>query len=78
MQHIVYHVVLRDSLAFKFDRADIAFIVSFILLAEPLADEEGRKPEYPKKTPDYEFQQKNIHVLKAVKSKPQPRLEPAL
>ena len=36
----------------------------------------GRKPEYPEKTPDDEFQ-KMSHA-KARKFKPQPRLEPAL
>ena len=37
---------------------------------------EGRKPEYPKKTPDYVLQ-KSAHT-KARKFKPHPRLEPAL
>ena len=37
---------------------------------------EGRKPEYPEKTPDEELQK--IMRAKARKSKPQPRLEPAL
>ena len=36
---------------------------------------EGRKPEYPKKTPDYELQ-KMPHT-KARKFKPKARLEPA-
>ena len=37
---------------------------------------EGRKPEYPEKTPDDELQ-KMSHT-KARKFKPQPGLEPAL
>ena len=37
---------------------------------------EGRKPEYPEKTPDDELQK--IPHTKARKFKPQPRLEPAL
>ena len=37
---------------------------------------EGRKPEYPEKTPDDELQ-KMLHT-KARKFNPQPRLEPAL
>ena len=37
---------------------------------------EGRKPEYPEKTPDDEFQ-KMPHT-KAKKFEPQARLEPAL
>ena len=28
MQHVVYHVVQRDSSAIKFDRVDIAFILA--------------------------------------------------
>ena len=37
---------------------------------------EGRKPEYPEKTPDEELQ-KLPHTIEG-KLKPQPRLEPAL
>ena len=37
---------------------------------------EGRKPEYPEKTPDDELQKKPY--AKAPKFKPQSRLEPAL
>ena len=37
---------------------------------------EGRKPEYPEKTPDDELQK--IPHTKARKSKPQPRLESTL
>ena len=37
---------------------------------------EGRKPEYPEKTPDDEL--KKLPHAKAGKFKPQPRLEPAL
>ena len=37
---------------------------------------QGRKPEYPEKTPDDEHQK--IPHTKARKFKPQPRLEPAM
>ena len=37
---------------------------------------EGRKPDYPEKPPDDELQK--MPRTKALKLKPQPRLEPAL
>ena len=37
---------------------------------------EGRKPEYPEKTPGDEFQK--MPYTKARKFKPEPRLEPTL
>ena len=39
MQPAVCHLVQRDSSAFKFDRVEIAYYLSFILLAELLTDE---------------------------------------
>ena len=41
VQHAVYLLVRRDCSAVNFDRAEIAFTFSFILLAEPLTDERG-------------------------------------
>ena len=48
-------MVRRDSSAVKFDRVEFAFILSFILFAEPLPMKEGRKPEYPEKISDDEL-----------------------
>ena len=45
VQHIVCHLVRRDSSAIEFDRAELAFIFGFILLAEPLIDEGGEETE---------------------------------
>ena len=49
-------MVRRDNSATKFDRVEIAFILAFILLAESLTDEGGKKLEYPEKTPGNELQ----------------------
>ena len=39
---VTYHVLRKDSSAIKFNRVEIAFILSFIIfLAEPLTDEGG-------------------------------------
>ena len=48
----------------------------FILLVEPLTDERGEETGAPGETPDDELQ-KMPHT-KALKFKPQPRLEPTL
>ena len=71
MQGVVRHIVLRNSSAIKFDRVEIAFLCSFILLAELFTDEGGEET-----TPDDEL--KKMSQTKARKFKPQPRLEPAL
>ena len=76
MQHVVSHVIGRDSSAIKFDRVEIEFMLALLYWLKPLPAEEGRKPEYPEKTPGDELQ-KMPHT-KAGKFKPQPRLEPTL
>ena len=52
MQHVVYHVVHRDSSAVRFDRVEIAFILPSFYWLSPELMKEGRKPEYLEKTPD--------------------------
>ena len=76
MQRVVCHVVRRDSSSIKCDRVRITF--SFVLFdwLKRLTYKEGRRPEYPEKTPEDQLQ-KMPHT-KARKFKPQPKLEPAL
>ena len=57
-------------------RVEIAFILGFIYWLNYLSMKEGRKLEYPEKTPGNELQ-KMPHT-KAWKFKPQVRLKPAL
>ena len=61
MQHVMSHVVQRDSLAVKFDRAEIIFILALFYWLNHSPMMKGRKREYPKKTPDDEFQ-KMLHT----------------
>ena len=72
---VMCHVVRRDSSAVKYDRVEIAFIwvLFYWLNHQPM--KEGRKPEFPEKTPGDELQ-KMPHA-KARRFKPQARLEPA-
>ena len=49
MLHVVCHVVRRDSLAIKFNRAEITFILAYFSWLKPT--KEKRKLEYPEKTP---------------------------
>ena len=77
VQPAVCYLIRGDSSAVKFDRVEIAFVLAFYFIDwnhEPM--KEGRKPEYPEKTPDDVFQ-KMPHT-KARKFKPQTRLEPAI
>ena len=68
--HVTCHLVRRDSSAIKFDRVEIAFIWAlFHWLMK-----EGRKPEYPEKTPGDKLQ-KMPHTT-ARRFKPQARLKP--
>ena len=48
---VTCHVVRRDGSAIKFDRVEIAFVFSFILLAEPLTDEGGEETGEPGENP---------------------------
>ena len=48
---VTCHLVLRDSSAIKFDRVEIAFYLSFILLAELLTDEGGEETGVPGENP---------------------------
>ena len=58
-----------DSSAIKFDRVEIAFISDLFYWLNHLPMKEGRKPEYPEKTPGGELQ-KMPHI-KARRFKPQ-------
>ena len=66
----------RDSSAVKLDRVLIAFILALFYWLKPLKGEGGEKTGVPGETPDDELQK--IPYTKSPKSKPKPRLEPAL
>ena len=53
---ITRNMVRRDSSAIKFDRVEIAFILALFCWLNRLPMKEGRKPEYPEKTPGDELQ----------------------
>ena len=48
VQHVVCHVVRRDSSAIKFDRIEIAFILALLYGLKPLTDEGLKKTNKPK------------------------------
>ena len=73
--HVTCHLVRRDRSAIKFDRVEIAFIELYFTGWTIKPMKEGRKPEYPAKTPGDE-PQKMPHTT-ARRFKPQARLEPA-
>ena len=50
VQHVMCHLVRRDSSAVKFDRVEIVFILVLSYWLNHQAMKEGRKPEYPEKT----------------------------
>ena len=66
VQHVMCHVVRRDSTAIKFDRLEIAIIFALFYWLKPLTDEGGE--EYSEKTPDDELQK--CHILKPENSSP--------
>ena len=75
--HVTCHLVRRDSSAINFDRVEIAFIWAFYFIGWTMKPmKEGRKPEYPEKTPGDELQ-KMPHTS-ARRFKPQARLEPRI
>ena len=49
--HVACHIVQRDSSAIEFDRIEIAFIFSSILLTDPLTDERGEEHGVPGENP---------------------------
>ena len=53
---VTCHVVRRDSSAYKFYRVEIAFILALFYWLNQSPMKEGRKPEYPEKTPGDELQ----------------------
>ena len=69
-----YEGIRRDSSAIKFDRVEIAFILTLFYWLNHQPMKEDRKSEYQEKTPDDELQ-KMPHT-KARKFKPLARLEP--
>ena len=72
--HVTCHLVWRDSSAIKFDRDEITFIWAYFVgwIIKPM--KEGRKLEYPEKTPGDEL--KKMPHTTAQRFKPQARLEP--
>ena len=57
---VTCHLVRRDSSAIKCDRIEIAFIWAYFVgwIIKPM--KEGRKPEYPEKTPGDELQRVTV------------------
>ena len=51
VQHVVCHVVRRDSSAIKFDRVEIAFILALFYWLKPLTDEGGEESGMPRENP---------------------------
>ena len=51
VQRGVYHLVRRDSSAIKFDRVEIAFILTLIYWLKPLTDEGGEETRAPGENP---------------------------
>ena len=52
VQHVVRHVVGRDSSASKSDRGEIALIFALFHWLKPLTDDRGEEYENPEKTPN--------------------------
>ena len=52
VQHVVCHMVWRDSSAKKFDKVEIAYILASFYWLKQLTNEGGEEPENQKKTPD--------------------------
>ena len=76
VQHVVCHVVRRDSSAIKFDGVEIVSILALFYQLNHKPIKERRKPEHPEETSNDELQ-KMPHT-KIRKFKPLARLEPAL
>ena len=68
MQHVVCHVVRRDSSAIKFVRVEIAFILVLFYWLKPLTDEGGEETGVPRKTLTTSF--RKCHILKPENSIP--------
>ena len=49
MQHVVCHLVERDSSAVNLDRVEITFILALFDWLKSLTDEEGAETEVPRK-----------------------------
>ena len=74
MQHVMCHLVRRDSSAVKSDRVEIAFILALFYWLKPLNNEGGEETRVPGEKPNNELQK--MPQTKAKNFKPQPRLEP--
>ena len=59
---VTCHLVRRDSSAIKFDRVEIAFIWAYFVGWIIKLMKEGRKPEYPEKTPGNALQKRKENV----------------
>ena len=51
VEHVVCHVVGRDSSAIRFDRIEIAFILALSYFLKPLTDEGGEETRVPGENP---------------------------
>ena len=51
VQHVVCHLVQRDSSAIKFDRVEIVFILALLYWPKPLTDEGGEETGVPRENP---------------------------
>ena len=51
VQRVVCHLVRRDSSAIKFDRVEIAFILTLLYWLKPLTDESGEETGVPGENP---------------------------
>ena len=73
MQHVVCNPVRRDSSGKKLYRDEIAFNSALFIGCTIKPMKEGRKPEYPEKTPDEKLQKKPHTKARKFKSPTQTR-----
>ena len=51
MQHVMFHIVGRDSSAIQLDRGKIAFILALFNWLKPLTDERREETGVPEENP---------------------------
>ena len=56
MQHVVCHIVRRDSSAITFDRVKNTFILALFYWLKPFTDEGGEETGVARKTADNDLQ----------------------
>ena len=69
VQHVVYHVVRRNSSAIKLDKIEIAFILVLFYWLKPLTNEGGEETGVPGENPRRRAFRK-CHILKPENSSP--------